>query len=102
MTLNPFARLESRISAAVFRRLANSVVSIAGGEEFGGVFDDDAATGNVGPLGMAGTQPTVLVPAAKVPDRPVGQPILVNGVAYEIAETFPDGVDVRLVLGVAR
>jgi hypothetical protein len=94
--------VEALISQVQFGHLSNSVVSIAGGEEFGGVFDDDAATGNVGPLGMAGTQPTVLVPATKVPGRPVGQPILVNGVAYEIAETFPDGVDVRLVLGVAR
>lgn len=98
MTLNPFARLEQRISVAVFRRLANAVVSIAGGEEFGGVFDDDAATGNVGPVGMATTQPSLLVPAFRVPPEPEGLPVSVDGRAYVIAEACPDGVDVRLQL----
>lgn len=100
MPLNPFARLESHVSTAVFRTLANAVVSIDGGQEFGGIFDDDAAVGGVGPIGMATTQPTVLVPAGQVPAEPVGRSIVINGRPYRIAESAPDGTDLRLMLEV--
>lgn len=100
MTLNPFARLESQVSKAVFRKLSNAIVSIDGGEDFGGIFDDDAAVGGVGPLGMATTQPTVLVSADKCLANPVGLPISINGKAYRIAESYPDGTDMRLMLEV--
>lgn len=100
MTLNPFARLESQVSKAVFRALSNAIVSIDGAEEFGGIFDDDAATAGVGPLGMATTQPTILVPADKLPANPVSLPISINGKAYRIAESYPDGTDMRLMLEV--
>lgn len=100
MTMNPFARLESQVSAAVFRKLSNAVVSIDGGEEFGGIFDDDAAAAGVGPIGMATTQPTVLVPGDKAPSDAVGLPISINGKAYRIAESYPDGADLRLMLEV--
>lgn len=100
MTLNPFARLESQVSVAVFRKLSNSVVSIDGGEAFGGIFDEDAAAAGVGPLGMATTQPTVLVPGDKASADSVGRPISINGKAYRIAESYPDGSDIRLMLEV--
>lgn len=100
MTMNPFARLESQVSMAVFRKLSNAIVSIDGGEDFGGIFDDDAAAGGVGPIGMATTQPTVLVPADKCPADPVGLSISINGKAYCIAESDPDGTDMRLMLEV--
>lgn len=100
MTMNPFACLESRVSVAVFRKLSNAVVSIDGGEEFGGIFDDDAAAAGVGPLGMATTQPTIVVPADKLPANPVSLPISINGKAYRIAESYPDGSDMRLMLEV--
>ncbi|WEE79299.1 hypothetical protein LZ683_07985 [Comamonas testosteroni] len=100
MSLAPFARLESQVSVAVFRKLSNAIVSIDGGEDFGGIFDDDAAAGSVGPIGMATTQPTVLVPADKCPANPVGLPISINGKAYRIAESDPDGTDMRLMLEV--
>jgi hypothetical protein len=48
LTLNPFARLESQVSVAVFRNIA--IVSIDGGADFGGIFDDDAAASGVARL----------------------------------------------------
>lgn len=100
MTLNPFARLESQVSLAVFRKLSNAVVSIDGGAEFGGIFDDDAAAAGVGPIGMATTQPTILVPGDKAPADPVGLSIAINGKSYRIGESIPDGADLRLILEV--
>lgn len=100
MSLAPFARLESQVGVAVFRTLSNAIVSIDGGDEFGGIFDDDAAAAGVGPLGMATTQPAVLVSVDKCPADPVGLPISINGKAYRIAESYPDGSDMRLMLEV--
>lgn len=105
MTLAPFAALEARASAAVFARLSNAVVSIAGGEDFGAVFDDDFAQGAVGTVGMATTGPVLTVPLARLPGGVVegayGVAVLVNGVAYTVAVAEPDGPDVRLMLEVA-
>lgn len=99
MTLAPFAALESRLNSAVFARIANAEVSIDGGAAFGGIFDDGYAVGSVGPLGMAGAQPAVLVPADQVPAAPVGRPIAVRGVAYTVAAVEPDGTGcARLLL----
>lgn len=102
MPLAPFAALESRVNSAVFARLANAEVSIDGGSAFGGIFDDGYAVGSVGPLGMGGSQPLVVVPSAQVPAQPVGLPIAVNGGAYLVAAVEPDGVgSSRLLLEVA-
>lgn len=87
----PFASREARLGSAVYRHLVNAMVSIDGGEEVGGIYAEPGAVGNVGRLGMATTAPTVSVPAASVPVDPVGKPVTVNGVAYEIAGTEPDG-----------
>lgn len=100
MLLNSFARAEQRISATLFRRLANAVVSINGGPEFGGILDVDAAVGGVGAIGMQTTQPSVLVPAIQVPSDSEGKPVFVDGRQYFIGEAAPDGVDVRLHLQV--
>lgn len=95
----PFAALESRVNNAVFARLANADVSIAGGPLFGGIFDDGYAAGSVGIVGMATSAPSVLAPSALVPAAPVGQAITVRGVAYVIASAEPDGTGAtRLVL----
>jgi hypothetical protein len=40
------------------------------------------------------------VPADKCPANPVGLPISINGKAYRIAESDPDGTDMRLMLEV--
>lgn len=102
MSLSPFAILESRVSRAVFSRLANAAVSIDGGDAFSGIFDDGYTTGSVGSLGMASSSPAVLVPAALVPTAPVGKTIAVNGMAYVVAASEPDGTGVtRLLLELA-
>lgn len=92
MSIAPFAALEGRVNSAVFARLSNAQVSIAGAPVFGGIFDDESVVGGVGPIGMATSQPCVSVPAGMVPSSPVGMPIAVNGVAYLIAASRPDGV----------
>lgn len=101
MSLAPFAALESRVNNAVFTRLANAEVSIDGGSAFGGIFDDGYAPGAVGPLGMASSQPSVVVSATRVPAQPVGKAVTVNGIAYQVAAVEPDGVgSTRLLLEV--
>ena len=99
MSFAPFAALEARVNNAVFARLPNAEVSIDGAPAFGGIFDEGAAVGSVGPLGMADTRPSVLVPSAQVPSAPVGLGAVVNGVAYLIGAVEPDGAGaVRLLL----
>lgn len=98
MSLTPFAALESRVNNAVFSRLANAAVSIDGGDAFSGIFDDGYTVGGVGPLSMGSSSPAVLVPSAQVPAAPVGKPITVNGVAYLVAASEPDGVGATRLL----
>ena len=99
MSIAPFAALEGRVNNAVFARLSNAEVSIAGAPVFGGIFDDESVVGGVGPIGMATSQPCVSVPAGMVPSSPVGMPIAVNGVDYLVAASRPDGAgSVMLVL----
>lgn len=93
----PFAARESRVDSAVFRHLANVSVSINGADEVLGVFTDPAAMGNVGRLGMATTQPSVLVPASAVPVDVEGLAIVVNGVAYVVAVAEAETADSTLL-----
>lgn len=102
MALTPFAALESRVNNAVFARLANASVSINGAQAVAGILDDGVAVGAVGPLGLATSQPSVMVPSAAVPAYAVGLQVSVNGIAYLIAASEPDGVGItRLLLEVA-
>lgn len=99
MSLAPFAALESRVNHAVFARLANALVSVDGGQAVGGIFDDAYALATVGAMGMATSVPSVLVAADVVPANAHGLPALVNGTAYVIVGSEPDGVgSTRLVL----
>lgn len=99
MSLAPFAALESRVNNAVFARLANALVSVDGGQAVGGIFDDAYALATVGAMGMATSVPSVLVAADVVPANAHGLPVLVNGTAYVIVGSEPDGVgSTRLVL----
>lgn len=102
MSLAPFAALESRVTNAVFARLANSAVVIDGAPEVGGIFDDGFVIGSVGPMGMGGTQPSVAVASTVVPPAVVGLPVTVAGVPYIVADAQPDGTGItRLILEVA-
>lgn len=91
MTTAPFAALESRLNSAVFKRLANAEVSFNGAAAVGGIFDNGYAVGAVGPLGMGGAEPSVVLPDSAVPAQPVGLTVAVNGVAYVVANAEPDG-----------
>lgn len=103
MTLSPFAALESRLNSAVFKRLANAEVSVNGAEAVGGIFDNGYAVGAVGPLGMGGTQPSVVLMGSAVPAQPVGLTVSVSGVDYVIANAEPDGAGTtRLLLEAAQ
>lgn len=104
MSLASFAALEARTSAAVFSRLSNAVVSIAGGEDFGAVFDNDYALAGVGAVGMATAGPVLMVSQSRLPgglDAAYGLAVVVNGASFTIAEVKPDGPDALLVLEVA-
>ncbi len=95
----PFAALEARVNSVVFARLPNVVASIDGGEPFGAIFEDAYAVGNVGALGMASSQPVMVVPSARVPAGAEGRPVIVDGVSYRIGTAEPDGGGtVRLML----
>ena len=97
--LNPFATVEQSIDAAVQAMLANALVSVDGGQAVGGIFDDAYALATVGAMGMATSAPSVLVAADVVPANAHGLPALVNGTAYVIVGSEPDGVgSTRLVL----
>lgn len=98
MPIAPFAMLEARANHAVFARLSNAEVSIGGGAPVGGIFERDYERANVGTIGMASTQPAVTVPAGAVPAEPDGVSITVDGRAYTIAQSIPDGAGSVLLL----
>lgn len=73
-----------------------------GGEAVLGVFDNAYALGNVGVVGMAGSQPMFTLPTASVPADPVGQSLVIGADEYLVVEHQPDGTGVsRLVLEVS-
>lgn len=72
-----------------------------GGQTVRGVFDNASALGNVGLVGMAGTQPVFTLPTASIVGEPVGQTLVVSAVLYYVAVHEPDGTGMsRLLLEV--
>lgn len=65
-----------------------------GGGSVSAIFDNGYSVGNVGGMGIASTQPTLILPTASVPLNPVGLAAVVGGVNYTIAEHQPDGTGV--------
>ena len=66
------------------------------------MFDNGYASGDVGVLGMASTQPAITLATADVPASPVGMAAVCNGTAYTIAAHEPDGTGIsRLLLEAA-
>jgi len=55
------------------------------------IFDNDYAAAAVGMVGMATSGPICYAPSANVGADPVGQPLVINGVTYTVAEHRPDG-----------
>lgn len=67
-----------------------------------GIFDNGYALGQVGPFGMAGTQPTLTLPTAQVSADPVGLSCVLGSASYVVAAHEPDGTGIsRLVLETA-
>lgn len=94
----PFARLESRLNAAVLSRLSN-VVAQLNGAPVAGVFDNGYALGAVGQSGMASGQP-VLTCATPLFD-PVGATVGIGQDSYLVVAHEPDGTGMsRLILEV--
>ena len=92
-----FAARESRLNRAVFAHLSNTdavVDSIA----VAAIFDNGFALGNVGPYGMATSQPSLTLSTADVPATPVGVSVVVGGASYLVAAHEPDGTGVSRLL----
>lgn len=66
------------------------------------LFDNGFTLGNVGLIGMAGTQPSITLATSSVPSSPVGATVVVNSTTYVVAAHEPDGTGVsRLLLELA-
>jgi poly(3-hydroxybutyrate) depolymerase len=61
------------------------------GVDVAAIFDNGYSAGNVGSVGMASNQPSLLLAAASVPASPVGKVALVRAISYRIAAHEPDG-----------
>lgn len=106
----PFAALEARSTAAVFRHLANTEVQLLD-RQVPAIFDAAYATAGVGTLGMASTRPVLLMPSSSVPRQvlswlmyftqpfdPVDVQVTVEGVVYTITAVEPDGTGMTLLV----
>lgn len=63
-----------------------------------GVFNNSYELGSAGPIGMAGTQPTLTLPTASVPASPVGKACVVGATSYVVGAHEPDGTGVSVLL----
>lgn len=62
------------------------------------IFDDAYAVSSVGELGMATTHPTLLLPAAVVPDAVRGMQVQVAGRHFVVEDAQPDGTGMTLLI----
>lgn len=98
----PFAKLEGRLNASVFKHLSNAEATFNNGPAVAGIFDNGYALGNVGLTGMASTQPTFTLPTASISGEPEGQTLVVNATSYYVSAHEPDGTGMsRLILELA-
>lgn len=83
-----FAALEARVNAAVLSRLSNAVASV-GGEDVPVIFERPYA----GPFEGAvdASAPTCTGPSSAFGVLERDDPIVIDGVAYEIETAEPDG-----------
>lgn len=87
-------------TAAFFTDFGQTVT--VGGAAVSGIFDNGYALGSVGPIGMASSQPSLMLATASVPANPVGTAVLVAGTNYTIGAHEPDGTGMsRLLLEAA-
>lgn len=62
------------------------------------IFDNGYSQGSVGLIGIASTQPSLMLPTTSVPASPVGMAAVVAGISYTIAAHEPDGTGVSSLL----
>lgn len=97
-----FSDLESRITGAVFVRLANAVATFDGGREVAGIFDQPYAQSDIGTMGFESSRPIFKLPSDSVPpawwSRFAGEAfdvvdaqITVRDVLYQVVRHEPDG-----------
>lgn len=95
----PFAALEARSTAAVFRALANTQALWQGtGTETPAIFDNNYALGAAGPFGIASSGPQLTCATAQIPADPVGLAVTVGGRGYLVAEHQPDGTGMSTLI----
>ena len=82
--------------------VGNAVATIDGIAGVVVQFEALYSMGNVGPIGMASSQPAITLPTASVPTSPVGKAVAVGSATYTIAAHEPDGTGIsRLLLEAA-
>ena len=90
------------ISAFFDTASGHAVAATVSGVPVDVIFENAYALGNAGILGMAGTQPAIVLPTAQVPASPIGAAVSVNATAYLVAAHEPDGTGIsRLMLEAA-
>ncbi|MBV7418447.1 head-tail joining protein [Comamonas sp. CMM03] len=72
--------------------------AVLGGVTVQGIFDDAGAVGGVGDLGMATTQPTLLLPTSEVPASVRGMKLEVAGQLFTVEDDQPDGTGMTLLV----
>lgn len=87
-------------TAAFFTDFGQTVT--VGGAAVSAIFDNGYALGSVGPIGMASSQPSLMLASASVPANPVGTAVLVGAANYVVGAHEPDGTGMsRLLLEAA-
>jgi len=95
----PFAALEARCAAAVFKHMANATGTFtASGTAVDGILDAPGVNAMVGELGMASVAPTFTLPSASVPASPVGNTLVIGAVSYVVTQHLPDGTGVSTLV----
>lgn len=74
------------------------VTAIVGGETVSVIFDNGYSLGNVGPIGMASSQPVLKLATANVPVNPVGAPVVIGEAVFSIGAHEPDGTGMSRLL----
>ena len=94
--MSAFAAIEAATVTATVAALANCTVTIGAVSGISAVFDNGYANAF---MDVAGSQPSLLLPASSVGSAAVGSAITVGSTSYTIAEIQPDGTGMtRLVL----
>ena len=83
--------------AAYFTDFAANSCTV-GGVNVRAIFDNGYALGDVGMVGISGSQPVLTVRSASVPASPVGLAAVVGGVSYVVAAAEPDGTGLSRLL----